>query len=347
MVSYDDGKIVICDLDYGYLLGPFQQKVEILHIIDPKIVPWRTNFMRNFRYYDFPNLKYINFGNIFMEKIHFLPPNITHIVFGKNYCGNINNLPKNLTHLTLGDNYILSINKSQKNFFGLPKNLTHLTFGMNFNRKVNQLPKKLTHLTFGDKFNQTIDNLPKNLTHLILGCDFNQSIDNLPNSLTHLTFSEKSLFNYAVNKLPQNLTHLIFRGQTFKMNNLINSATHLTHITINKNITQNIKLPETVKSLSLYYNNPLLNNLPEHIEKVFIEFDDICQSLIDSDKEYFENKNIYKNYEDYLIKRKNRKVNELITNLSSSIKEIIIKDEFFKKYIKIPFDCILTIQNNI
>jgi hypothetical protein len=73
-------------------------------------------------------------------------------------------------------------------------------------------------------------------------------------------------------------------------------------------------LPKNLKKLSLTCNNNLLNNIPEHIEKIYIYFD-------------------YRY--DY---------NKKIENLPLTIKEIIIYDEKYIKYIKVPFNCILSVK---
>jgi hypothetical protein len=159
-----------------------------------------------------------------------------------------------------------------------------------FNQKVDNLPQNLTHLTFGFYFNQKIDNLPKNLTHLNFGDLFLNKIDNLPKNLTHLTF--KCWFNEKLCNLPKNLK-LLKLGWFFQ-NDFI--------------------FPKNLKKLLLTCNNKLINNIPKHIEKIYIDFD-ICE-----------------------------KHNSKIDNLPLTIKEIVIKDKKFKKYIKIPFGCILTIK---
>jgi hypothetical protein len=76
----------------------------------------------------------------------------------------------------------------------------------------------------------------------------------------------------------------------------------------------NIIIPKNVKKLCIFYENNLINNLPEHIETLVIYFNS--------------NKN-----------------NKIISNLPLTIKEIIINDEKHEKYIKIPFGAILTIKN--
>jgi hypothetical protein len=160
-----------------------------------------------------------------------------------------------------------------------------------FNQKVVNLPQNLTHLTFGSYFDQKVDNLPKNLTHLTIDYKFNQKIDNLPKNLTHLTLSYN--FNQKLDNLPKNLKYLKIKWY------------------YNKKII----LPKSLKKLFLTCNNNLINNIPEHIEKVGVWFFD--------DESY----------------------NKKIENLPLTIKEIIIEDEEYKKYIKVPFGCILTIKN--
>jgi hypothetical protein len=174
----------------------------------------------------------------------------------------------------------------------LPKNLTHLThltLGNNFNKKVDNFPKNLAHLTLGNNFNQKVDNLPQNLIHITLGNVFNQKVDNLPQNLIHITLG--NVFNQKVDNLPKNLKYLKL-GWLFQ----------------NK-----IIIPKNIKELSLSCNNNLINNIPEHIENIYI---------------YFPNNEVY-------IKK--------IENLPPTIKEIVIKNEEYKEYIKIPFGCIITI----
>ena len=168
---------------------------------------------------------------------------------------------------------------------------------------------------------------------LIIPYDFDEELKDLPEETEIMIFEGESSNNYSrfnqpiiiktnfnfinyfkVDKyksiLPKNLTHLTF-GYSFnkKVDNLPQNITHLTFGYVFNQIVD--KLPITIKELSLHCNNNLINNLPEHIEKLFINF-----------------------Y--YKIKK--------VENLPFTLKEIIIKDEKFKEYIKIPFGCILTIQ---
>jgi hypothetical protein len=173
----------------------------------------------------------------------------------------------------------------------LPLSLTHLTFGFNFNQSVDKLPLSLTHLYFGCWFNQPVDNLPTNLTYLFFSDDFNQPVDNLPLSLTHLTFGFN--FNQSVDNLPENIIVLKLFGS--KNNNII--------------------IPKNVKELYIYNDNILINNLPEHIEKLFILFN-------------------------YFSKTK-------IENLPITLKEIIVEKNKYIKYIKIPFETKIIVDDEL
>jgi hypothetical protein len=207
--------------------------------------------------------------------------------------------------------------------FKLPQNITHIIFCNSFNKNVNKLPKKLTHLTFGNNFNHKIDFLSKYLTHLVLGNYFQQKVEHLPQNLIYL-----SITNYycchTINKLPKNLIY-------FKINRICSCGTFKKKINFPKNLkylqigwfSQNeIILPKNIKELSLTCNNNLINNIPKHIEKVYIYFNDGDNN----------NRFIY---------------NKKVENLPLTIKEIVIQDEKYKEYIKIPFGCILTIQKTV
>jgi hypothetical protein len=160
---------------------------------------------------------------------------------------------------------------------------------------------KIIYIIFGctsltgvwcDYFNQKVDKLPKNLTHLYFNYYFNQKVDKLPKNLIHLTlYSIK--FNKTIYCLPKSLA-------SFAIGWLINC---------------DIKLPKKLNYLLLTCNNNLINNIPEHIKKLYIYF------------------------------HLDKKENKYIENLPSTIKEIIIIDEEYKKYIKIPFGTVLTIKN--
>jgi hypothetical protein len=68
-----------------------------------------------------------------------------------------------------------------------------------------------------------------------------------------------------------------------------------------------------VKTITLFCNNYLLNNLPEHIEKLFIIF------------------------------FRDDKLNNKVENIPITIKEIVVVKNY-EKYIKKPFGTILTIK---
>jgi hypothetical protein len=199
-----------------------------------------------------------------------------------------------------------------------------LIISFDFNKKLKDIPNDTEIIIFFkkfqySKFNQKVYNLPKyflgfpqNLTHLTFGYYFNKKIDNLPKNLTHLTFGY--YFNQKVDNFPKNLTHLTFDHYFNKK--LDNLPKNLKYLQIKWYYNNKIILPKSLKELSLTCNNDLINNIPEHIEKVYILF-------------YYYNE------------VKNKK----IENLPPTIKEIVIEDDKFKKYIKVPFGCILTIKN--
>ena len=182
-----------------------------------------------------------------------------------------------------------------------------------------QYNKRIKTLIIPHKLNEELKDIPENTKIIIFKkkSKFNQKIDYLPKyflgfpqNLTHLTFGRN--FNKKVNKLSKNLIYLAF-GKNFnqEVNNL---PKNLKYLKIKFNFNNQIILPKSLKKLSLTCNNNLINNIPEHIEKVYI---------------YFSCDHIHKKVE----------------NLPLTIKEIVIKNEEFKKYIKIPFGCILTIKN--
>jgi hypothetical protein len=158
-----------------------------------------------------------------------------------------------------------------------------------FNKKIDNLQQNITHLTFIINFNKKVDNLPKNLTHLSLSDNFNQEVKKLPKNLTHLSFGVN--FNQEIKKLPKNLKY--FKIKWYFQNKIL--------------------LPKNLKELSLTCNNNLINNILEHIEKIYVWF------------------SVYNE-------------NTKVENLPLTIKEIVIENVKFKDYIKIPFGCVLTIK---
>ncbi len=218
-----------------------------------------------------------------------------------------------------------------KNVDNLPKNLTHLTFGMCFNQKVDRLPKKLTHLTFGWCFNQKVNNLPKiimlnfdaKLSSIYGYSLFNKSIDKLPETIKCLTTN----YNFDMSKSPQNLCHLEVNDlQEIKNINMMPKTITKFDYIFGKNevipdnldyiiLVDNIKIPQNIKKIIIDCDNILINNLPNHIEKIFINFEN-CKK-------------------------------KQVSNLPITIKEIIIKNEKYKKYlINIIFDVKIIIQPN-
>jgi hypothetical protein len=168
-----------------------------------------------------------------------------------------------------------------------------LFLSFDLNEELKDIPEDTEIISFDyfNNFNQKIKHLPQSLTHLNFGYSFNQKIKHLPKNLIHLHFEYK--FNQKLDKLPKNLKYLHL-GWCFQ---------------------NEIILPKNLKELKLTCNNNFINNIPKHIEKVYILFSG-------------HNKN-----------------NKRVENLPLTIKEIIIEDEYYKKYIKIPFGSILTIKN--
>ncbi len=167
-------------------------------------------------------------------------------------------------------------------------------------------------MIFRENFNQPVDKLPDSITHLTFTWEFNQPVDQLPNSLTHLTFG--CYFNQPVDKLPNSITHLIFR----------------------ENFNQPVdKLPSSVTHLMLGWSfDQSLKNLPSNIyylgfESISLIKDDI-PSTINTVEIYFSY--YYDSEDDYL--------DEIINNLPSTIKKIIVNDITKIDFItKIPFGC--------
>jgi CRISPR/Cas system-associated endoribonuclease Cas2 len=282
----------------------------------------------------------------FNEKLEFLNNNIAEIIFVENYHKiqyslfnkiiNKYTLPKCLYKITFGHHFNQKINKifpktihtivfgSRFNHeikeHSLPKSLHTLTFNTFFNKKlkVNSLPKYLNILTFGYDFNKKINKniLPKYLKILTFGFNFNKKLNNaLPEYLEKLTFGNN--FNQLIKKnvLPNSLHTLIFNNlynKKIKKNVLPNS---LRVLNLGWNFNNDIILPSNLIQLSITNNNNvLINNLPLHLEILYISF----------------NLKKYNNY---------------ITNLPFTLKEIVIKNENYINYIKIPFGCKLTVKN--
>jgi hypothetical protein len=238
-------------------------------------------------------------------KKHIIPKDVETIYIYKCYNCEYNkkkfiqkNINKKLSKLTKLKNLILDNCCFNYKIDNLPQSLTLITFGYDFNQKVDKLPKNLFYLTFGDDFNQKIDKLPKNITQITFGFLFNQKIDKLPKNLTHITF------------------YSIKNNQTIDIDKL---SKQLEYINLGR-YEKEVYLPKNIKELTLKFNNNLINNLPEHIEKLNIIFDNDIRIIIIKYKNFF------------------------IANIPSTIKEIVIENKEYKKYLKIPFGCILTIE---
>ena len=292
-----------------------------------------------------PKLKELTFGNQFTQKVDKLPSTLTHLTFGYYFNQKVDNLPLTLTHLTFGYRF----NKSVDN---LPPNLTHLTFSCKFNKNIDKLSQTLTHLifrnNFENEFNKSVDNLPPNLTHLYFFGFFNKSVDNLPKKITHLTFGFR--FNKKIDYFPQNLTHLTF-GQNFNKS-LDKLPENLIYLRLGWKFQNKIIMPKTLKQLFLTCNNILINNIPSHIEQLYIYFNnknpqtksdkkdlknfnqiDEETEYLQTDSEDFDSDLNEIRYKDSPRSWKDKKVE----NLPSTLKEIIIERTKFKENIKIPF----------
>jgi hypothetical protein len=206
--------------------------------------------------------------------------------------------------------------KFNKKVDNLPKSLIKIFFGGYFNQKIDYLPQSLTHLSFGYCFNRKVNNfseyflgLPKNLSCLTFNDWFKQKINNFPKNLTQLNFGV--LFNQKIDKLPKNLTNLTL---SFYFNNKLNILSkELKYLKLGYKFTEEIILPKNLEEIILYSNNNLINNIPTHIKKIKI----ICNFEIN------------------------------IKNLPLTIEEIVIQHEDYKRMIKIPFGCILTVDQTI
>jgi hypothetical protein len=143
---------------------------------------------------------------------------------------------------------------------------------------------------------------PQSLKIIIFSHYFNQKVYNLPKNLTHLTFGVN--FYQKISNLPKNLEYVKIECPSKFENQII--------------------LPKNLKKLSLNCNNNLINNIPKHIEKIYISFDYCLVEIVDN------NNNIITTIK--------------INNLPLTIKKIVIENEKYKKCIKIPFGCVVSIK---
>jgi hypothetical protein len=128
---------------------------------------------------------------------------------------------------------------------------------------------------------------------------FNQPVNNLPKTLTHLTFLayyNKGKFNQPLENLPESLTFL--------------------QLDVYKEFNNNILIPKNCKTLIISIYNKIIDNIPEHVEKLYIT-------------------NIFRNNKKY------------VSNLPVTLKEVIVEDENSKKFIKMPFGTLITIDKNV
>jgi hypothetical protein len=128
---------------------------------------------------------------------------------------------------------------------------------------------------------------------------FNQEIKEnvLPVSLHTLTFGHLFVQKIKENVLPVSLHTIIF-GVSF-----------------NQEIKENV-LPKSIKKIGLYSHCNLINNLPLHINEVYIKF-------VNNDK-----------------------YDKEVNNLPITLEKIIIENKRYLKYIiKIPFGCIVEFIN--
>jgi hypothetical protein len=93
----------------------------------------------------------------------------------------------------------------------------------------------------------------------------------LPNNLTHLTFFY-FFISIKKNVLPNNLTNLIF-GYYFNKNikeNVLPKS--LIYLKLGKTFNKNIKIPSSIQLLGVDTGSTILNNIPEFIENIYIQF---------------------------------------------------------------------------
>jgi 6,7-dimethyl-8-ribityllumazine synthase len=286
------------------------------------------------------------FGEKFNQEINMneLPDSLHTLTFGFNFNQEIkeNVLPSLLHTLTFGYYFNKVIIENI-----LPVSLHTLTFGEDFNQEIkkNVLPNSLHTLTFGSSFNKEIKEnvLPDSLHTLTFSIRFNQEIkDNvLPDSLHTLEFGEQFNQEIKVGVLPEHL-HTLVMGHTYNteikvgvlpehLHTLVMGYSYNTEIkervlpeylhTLDLGSTYNIDinvaiLPISIKKIFLSVNCNLINNLPSHIEEVYIRFnrDDTRNKKINTLPTTL--KKIYIQYDNYL---------KYITNIPDGCKIVIEK----------------------
>ena len=241
----------------------------------------------------------------------------------------LSNIPIDAKIITFRDNkdHYSQFNREIKENV-LPNFLKNLTFGHNFNREIkeNVLPKSLINLTFGYSFNKQIKEnvLPDTLINLIFGNDFNKQINEnvLPQSLETLVFGSCFMQEIKENILPKSLQELTFQYQFNQeiKENVLPESLH----TINLGFSFNSKiiLPTSLKIISMYSHCDFINNLPFHVEELYIKMRDVGNGL-------------------------DIKYNKIITNLPTTLKKIILNKKSFMHFIKkIPFGCVVEFVKN-
>lgn len=196
----------------------------------------------------------------FNKYVDNLPNNLEEIYFGYNFDKPVDNLPENLIRIYFGNNFNNFVDK-------LPNKLKELHFGYHFNKLINNLPKSLVKIYFEGYFNQSIDNLPDNIIVISMLSGFNQPINKLPENLECIQFPYLSNFNYEI-PLCNKLKHLeIGQHSNIKLKIKINNK--LECLICYFKFEDEIFLPTTIKSLTLYYNNQyIIDNLPNSIEEL-------------------------------------------------------------------------------
>ncbi|EFA86133.1 hypothetical protein PPL_00694 [Heterostelium album PN500] len=182
-------------------------------------------------------LKQIEFGDQFNQRleVNVIPESVTTIIFGKEFNQSLQAgvLSSQLKVLIFGDRFNQVLKPGD-----LPPNLEKLKFGNDFNQPLGPgvIPSSLQKLQLGYSFNQKIqaDTLSDNIHTLTFGECFQGEIENLPKGIATLEVPSSYSQNLPMEELP-NLTTL-------------------------KGVSQWIKIPESVTSLTFgrHFNQPIL-----------------------------------------------------------------------------------------
>ncbi len=152
-------------------------------------------------------------------------------------------------------------------------------------------------------FNQSVDNLPKNLIYL----DFQNQLLNASEFNNDYYETDFGLYSIAVDKLIDTFLTSRFDQP------LENLPEKLRFLSLPLTHNNKIIVPKNIKQLYLSCKNNTINNLPEYVKTIFINF------------YYNENNNNY------------------VNNLPITIKEVFIKHKNLEKFIKTPFETEITI----